>query len=108
MNKRLIAGALFDFLGYLTTREGCLTLGSAHDATPALDMLKEWAKGRGLSLDDADVQNWQKQAITIKVIDGLEPGQAMLLAAGSKVLITNIGADNETKAEADEEAQANS
>lgn len=53
-----IAGALFDFLGFLTTRDVPTTFGASHDATPAIELLAEWAKTRGLSLDDADVGGW--------------------------------------------------
>jgi hypothetical protein len=57
MNDR-IAGALFDFLGFLTTQEKCVSLGASELATPAVDLLTEWAKTRGLGLDDADVSGW--------------------------------------------------
>jgi hypothetical protein len=35
-------------------------LSSADDASPAVDAIKDFAKMRGLSLDDAQVQNWQE------------------------------------------------
>lgn len=55
-----IAGALFDFAGYLTTRpaEHSFTVGAVHNATPMVESLKAWAKKRGLSLDDANVEGW--------------------------------------------------
>lgn len=57
----MIAGALFDFLGYLTTRPEPLTLGSEHEAPPAVDALQAWASERGLSLEHADVHRWQQR-----------------------------------------------
>lgn len=57
----LIAGALFDFVGFLTTREEPLTTGSSHDATAALDRLKEWAATRALNLDKAHVKDWSER-----------------------------------------------
>ncbi len=59
MSKR-IAGALIYFFAYLTTREETLTLGAEHLTPPAVEALKEWADKRGLSLDGADVENWDK------------------------------------------------
>ncbi len=54
-----IAGALFDFLGYLTSRETEVTLSGHHDATPGLDALEKWAARRQFSLENADVEGWQ-------------------------------------------------
>lgn len=59
--QKRIAGALFDFLGHLTTMPKPLTVGSSQLAPPALDELQKWADKRGLSLDDADVLNWKLQ-----------------------------------------------
>jgi hypothetical protein len=53
-----IAGALFDFLGFLTTSERRWTFSSTDDAGPAVAALEQWAAKRSLSLDDADVEGW--------------------------------------------------
>ncbi len=55
----VIAGALFDFMGWLTSRPKRIMLSSSDDASPAVDAITEFAKMRGLSLDDARVQDWQ-------------------------------------------------
>jgi hypothetical protein len=55
----VIAGALFDFMGWLTSRPKRIMLSSADDASPAVDAIKDFAKMRGLSLDEARVQDWQ-------------------------------------------------
>lgn len=55
-----IAGALFDFAGFLTTREKLIVVGSTADAAPIADLVKEWAGLRELSLDDAAVRSWQE------------------------------------------------
>ena len=55
-----IAGALFDFLGFLTTRDDVSTFGSSEECSTAVDLLKEWANIRNLSLDSADVENWHQ------------------------------------------------
>jgi len=43
----VIAGALFDFMGYLTSRPKRIMLSSADEASPAVDAIKEFAKMRG-------------------------------------------------------------
>jgi hypothetical protein len=55
----VIAGALFDFMAWLTSRPKRIMLSSVDDASPAVDAISEFAKLRGLSLDDAQVQTWQ-------------------------------------------------
>jgi hypothetical protein len=55
----IIAGALFDFMGWLTSRNERLVLSSADNAGPAVEVITEFAKMRGLSLDGARVQDWQ-------------------------------------------------
>jgi hypothetical protein len=55
----MIAGALFDFMGWLTSRDQRLTLSSTDEASPAVEAITEFAKMRGLLLVDARVQDWQ-------------------------------------------------
>jgi len=55
----VIAGVLFDFMGWLTSRQNRLVLSSCDDASPAVEVIDEFAKMRGLSLDDAKVKDWQ-------------------------------------------------
>ena len=59
VSQAVIAGALFDFMGWLTSRKERLVLSIVDDASPAADAIKVFAKMRGLSLDDARVQDWQ-------------------------------------------------
>ena len=58
VSHSVIAGALFDFMGWLTSRKERLALSSVDDASPAVDAITDFAKMRGLSLDDARVQDW--------------------------------------------------
>lgn len=58
----LVAGALFDFAGYLTTRPGePLRVGETEDAAPICEHLKAWLLARGIDVNkiDADVMGWQ-------------------------------------------------
>lgn len=59
---RVIAGALFDFLGFLTTRDKPTSFGATRNASPAVKLLQEWANKRGLDLDGADVEGWRHGA----------------------------------------------
>jgi len=54
----VIAGALFDFMGYLTSCKERIVLSASDDAAPAADAIRDFAKKRGLSLDDAQVREW--------------------------------------------------
>jgi len=57
--QNIIAGALFDLMGYLTCREKKLRLSASDDAAPAVEALTEWAAKRGFDLDEARVTDWQ-------------------------------------------------
>lgn len=61
LQDRVIAGALFDFLGFLTTRDKPTSFGSTRNASPAVELLQEWADKRGLDLKGADVENWHSR-----------------------------------------------
>ena len=56
----VIAGALFDFMAWLTTRDERLVLSGADEAGPAVEAITAFSKMRGLSLDDAQVETWQE------------------------------------------------
>ena len=60
MNDSVIAGALFDFMGWLTSRKEHIVLSSVDEASSAVDAIRDFAKMRGLSLDNAQVQTWQE------------------------------------------------
>lgn len=63
-----IAGALFDFVGYLTTLPIPLTVGAPCVNDPIIEALKTWAASRGLSLGDARVQDWQQETFIHAII----------------------------------------
>jgi hypothetical protein len=56
---QIIAGALFDFMGFLITQNERLMLSSADNASPVGEAITNFAKMRGLSLDDARVEDWE-------------------------------------------------
>jgi len=58
--ERIVSGALFDFIGMLTTLEEPIVLSERHNPTRLVDMLVDWAYNkRGLNTFDADVYGWQ-------------------------------------------------
>jgi hypothetical protein len=60
-NNRMVVGALFDFMAYLTTRKGVIHIGSSEEVSPILDAFKEWCADRKLNPNDADVKNWESK-----------------------------------------------
>ena len=58
MRDPKVAGALYDFMGYLTTRYDHLAVGATHNCVPLLDKFKDWAALRGLDIEAADVEGW--------------------------------------------------
>ena len=60
----VVAGALFDFMGWLTSRNKRLTLSGADEASPAVEAIQEFSEKRGLSLKDAEVGFWTEFLFT--------------------------------------------
>ena len=58
--RQAIAGAIFDFMGRLTSLPEPLTVWAGADASPLLAVFSEWAADRGLNIDEADVRGWQR------------------------------------------------
>lgn len=60
----VIAGALYDFLGYLTSVPQSFKVG--HDA-PAYDIMtqfEKWARERGLAIEEPEIEGWQRHLTT--------------------------------------------
>lgn len=64
VESSVIAGALFDFIGFLTTRDESTAFGATSLAATAVDLLSQWAETRKLHLDGADVEGWQDRICT--------------------------------------------
>ena len=55
----VVAGAIFDFMGWLTTRQEKLVLSSADDAAPAAEAVKEFLTMRGVAQDcEPMIHDW--------------------------------------------------
>lgn len=61
----VIAGALFDFASFLTTRDKVIALGATEEAGAAVEALEEWAATRGLLLDEAAVGGWRELGVDL-------------------------------------------
>lgn len=48
--KSTVQNAIFDFAGFLTTRPGSISFGSAENATPMVQLIEEWLASRDLTL----------------------------------------------------------
>lgn len=55
----VVAGAIFDFAGFLTGHKVMIEVGSCSNASPMVERITEWAGIRGLSLEAPDVLGWQ-------------------------------------------------
>jgi DNA topoisomerase-1 len=83
--ENIVSGALFDFLGLLTTLEDPITVGAKYDATVPLKKMVDWAwKERGLNTIDADVMNWHKRLDNKKKIARELVRVASLLSSSEK------------------------
>jgi hypothetical protein len=83
----VIAGVLFDFMGWLTSRPKRLVLSSVDEASPAVKVIEEFAIMRGLSLDDAKVKDWQDMTALRQALAQPEP-PFQLTDAGADTNIT--------------------
>ena len=53
-----IAGAIFDFAGFLTAHKEVIAVGATASASPMVWRIQEWAEARGLSLEAPNVMAW--------------------------------------------------
>ena len=60
MMEPIIAGAVYDFAGFITTRNKVIGVGATADAAPVADLVEEWANRRSLSLKNAAIGSWEK------------------------------------------------
>jgi len=60
--RQAIASALYDLMGFLTGRKEVLVVGASEDCVPAISALREWAKLRGLNIEDEgiDPRAWEQ------------------------------------------------
>lgn len=57
----IVAGALYDFLGYITTLDPPMAIGQGEQPHQLIKRLEEWATKRNLDLGSADVHRWHNR-----------------------------------------------
>ncbi|MGL4891647.1 MAG: hypothetical protein ACRC52_12755 [Aeromonas veronii] len=68
-----VAGAIFDFMGWLTTRQEKLVLSSADDAAPAAEAVKEFLTMRGVAQDcEPMIHDWPARNAVIEALSGVQ------------------------------------
>jgi hypothetical protein len=60
--EQIIAGAVYDLAGYLTTLEQPFLIGTMNEAPALFEQVVAWAFNRGLSLDKPFLNNWKEKA----------------------------------------------
>ena len=76
MNKELeqvIAGAVYDLAGFLTTLEQPIIIGTMAEAPALFIQVLTWAYNRGLSLDKPFLDNWKEKANELCPIGQQDP-----------------------------------
>jgi hypothetical protein len=59
--KEILAGALFDFAAWLTTRKTPVTIGAEYDAAIVAELAEEFATLRMGDYHNADVKTWSER-----------------------------------------------
>lgn len=54
----IVAGAIYDFAGFMTTRPVSVSIGASDACGPVVDLITSFAEKRGLDLEEAAVQSW--------------------------------------------------
>ena len=54
----IVAGALYSFVAFLTTRSPAISIGETEECGPVVDLIPAFAEQSGLSLDNPAVQSW--------------------------------------------------
>jgi hypothetical protein len=75
--QSLIAGAIFDFAAYLTTRPKTIHVGASEVVPPLVEELQKWALLRKLELSKADVLGWDKTAAVVTLGDLVSEGKTV-------------------------------
>ena len=62
----IVSGAIFDFAGFLTTRDQRITLSSTDDAAPAADAVKEFLSLRGVDPNCEPFFQWPYRCSVVR------------------------------------------
>ena len=74
--QSLIAGALFDFVGFLTTNSKTIKAGASEPVYDVHDALMSWADQRRFDLEKAQPDiHWDKKAVQLTLEDLVNEGE---------------------------------
>lgn len=59
----VVVGALYDFMGRLTTLDEPITVSRNHTVYALLEAFAAWGNERGLDMDKADVEHWHDRLV---------------------------------------------
>lgn len=57
----VVVGALYDFMGRLTTLDEPITVSRSHEVYGVMEAFQAWARDRGLDINVADVEHWHER-----------------------------------------------
>ena len=86
----VVAGAIFDFMGWLTTRQEKLVLSGADDAAPAAEAVKEFLTMRGVAQDcEPMIHDWPARCsmVTANDLHHQRPTQACRVSAAALLAV---------------------
>jgi hypothetical protein len=68
--SEIVAGAIYDFMGYLTTREKPIIIDAGQPVSDLMAAFEAWANERKLPLDDAAVEYWSAHVQKVDAVRG--------------------------------------
>jgi len=80
----IVAGAIYDFMAWLTTRKEKLILSSADDAAPAACAVRDFLSLRGVSPDCVpQVRDWQMRCSMVNLAQSNPCADALKVLSGA-------------------------
>jgi hypothetical protein len=69
--QSVVLGALYDFMGFLTSDDHTITVGAQHSVTEIMEAFGEWSKRVGITAPTAEIEAWRsKVGITTPRLHG--------------------------------------
>jgi len=80
----LVAGALTDFVGFLTTRPTSTAFGAEEEVPKAISLLDEFCSIRGVTSGNAMTQDWDQSMKNIDAAQLLSVEPSRILVPGGR------------------------
>jgi hypothetical protein len=75
--RRVVAGAIYDFAGKLTSRDKAITFGGTHDCAPVAEACNEFLKERNCLDGEPMVRDWQDK---LPKLEGVPAAMSTVIA----------------------------